>query len=410
MKNFFCIFLLCLILFVSCSQKGATGVIGSSLILPTHTPTQTPAVNFVVNIHANNIPFEDVNLLMTHVQTGITLSAKTYKSGLGEFLLNYSGKWKLDIAGVKGFDPASFIVEPEKNNFFKVDYGTPWIELKVLSGNIKIPLKESKIQLEAIYHTKMSKPGDLSINLPEGIKAEPSTASVRADNDRVTYTITIKKSFENYSKPNGEQDIMVNCSYNINESIISNPITIIKNWSFIVTGDYMFAAVYDYPDNGHHTSYYAQIRNLYCSTSGDGLLKGKVKASYVSASHWGNAHITVIEPNNCLPGFTNYGCFEVGAKLKTDFGWSYASGNYENNGSLTVRFTDDGDLDVERTFLTNNGWGETCSWYCCIYTGVPFNQYFTCGTVPPGGACQLGMHFEPNSIWRCRVERITINK
>ncbi len=396
-----CFSLIVMVIFIaSCNTKASTGVIGSSIMQPTYTPSCTPNYNFIVNLHAEGTPMPPTNLFMTNIETGMTVTATTQSTGLAFIKINQEGKWKLDIDEVKEYDPASYIVEPKTTPYVNVNYGIPSIELVVKPKDLEVPMSAKQIELVATYHSKMKRFSNLSFSLPSGILVSPSVASVRNDMDAVTFTMNIPKSFENYE--NGFLNVICKATDNNGGKLYSNAVAFHKNWNVLIDYYCSFMAVYDYPDNGHHVSYYVGVRDMHFGTTGDALINGTPSVTYVSASHWGNAPVTVISQNNNPPGFTGFGGFMVGAKIQTSGGWNYASGNPDNNGSITVRISDGKDLDIIRTFYTDAGWGITKATYDCLYTGIPIGKSYAEGTVPPAGVCILGTHFEPYRIWRKR--------
>jgi len=410
MKRFLFFTVVILLFVISCTMKGPTGVIGSSVIQPTFTPSHTPDINYIVNLHAEGTPMPNVSILVTSVNTGVTKTAVTNNLGLAFLKLNEITKWKIDIGAVNGFDNASYIVEPAKEPLLTVNYGIPSLELRIVSGSSLIPINQNQLTLEAKYNTKMNMLGNLTFDLPDGISILPSSADVRNNQDKLTFVMTINKSFEGYNADN-KQDIKVkfyNQSADFN--FYSNPITIEKNWKFGVTLDYYFFAIYDYPDNGHHSSFYPMIKNINYGTSYNIPFTGSVRVSYVSADFWGEAHPTGINYCGCLPAFTGHTCFDAGAKITTSDNYSVVYDRLNHNGSITVRFQDDGCLDVIRTFSTNYNYGDACMHYDCLLAGVGEPSYISankvCGYLDPGKRCGMGA-FAFYHLWRARYERIT---
>jgi len=387
----------------------------SAKIRLTPTQTATPDASYSVYIHQAATPAASVSVTLYSEERAITLTATTNGSGVAGFKVNNGGKWTLTINSFNGFDSNEFAVDPVGTTNFAVDYGIPSLDLQLVSGSETIPINASKIGYRLTYHTKYPRFEGVVVNVPEGINCSLDlSANMRKEGDYLDFTFTIKNSFENYQTISPTASSLTFTATGKSSGTVdinSNVRTLTKDWIFNVDVDFHYMAVYDYNDNGHHTSFYAGIRNIDVSRSTNCKFAGALQYEATDAANEGSAGMNtpVLNTTNALLKTLGFGEFNVEAKIPTSAGWNYAaSANLDNNGWMTVRFHDGASLDVNRTFSTNNGWGISCSYYDCLYFGDPSGNTYHCGTIPPGGACNGGEHFEPRYVYRERTGSINV--
>jgi len=400
------------VFFVSCSKDNASGPVSAGRVKLTATPTFTPDVNFSVYIHQEQTPVDGVNLTMYCAAEGVTLYAATGAEGTGDFEIHSGGQWNLVVDPFNGFKHQYFAVEPLSNTCFAVNYGIPSLDLELVSGSENIPISFNTIIYRVIYHTKFEREETIKMLVPDSIVlAYSAPLTVSNEGDEITCTLNIPKSFEEYGDDKVHLSIKAGCEFDTGNNTQSNERVLAKNWRFNVTANYLYMSVYDYADN-YKTSYYAGIRNIDTSLSYNIPFTGTMKYEAVGGINEGDAGMTgIANPGNCMPSFTSLGCFSALLKIKTDKGHEYAWSHNSNNGRLTVRFYDDGYLDVRRTFSTNNGWSITCAHWCCTSRDIS-RASSSCGNnlQMPCGSCSLWDHFEVADVCRVRSERVNITE
>ncbi len=396
---------------VSCSQEKIYGPLGVNKIPLTSTPTCTPDVSYTVYIHQEATPAVSVGVSLYSVDKGVTMTAKTGADGKAGFPVHNGGKWSLLVDSFNGFDSQVFAVEPVSNTSYAVNYGIPTLDMELVSGSENIPVSASTIEYKITYHTKFPKFERIFTSVSNNESTfvfNPQT--IRKDGDVSVCTLSIVKSFEGYTEADKYFRFIVEGIPTAGDSTYADERTLIKDWYFNISVDFMYMAVYDYPDNGHHTSFYAGIRNTNASLSHNIPFGPQLKYAVLDSGNTGSAGMNT--PYNGFlspPAFTGYGSFQALSKIPTSMGWDYTASHPDNNGWITVRFYDDLYLDVSRTFSTTNGWGVTCADWCCMLGGTPTSDNHTCGTIPPAGACFLSS-FAPEHVWRERHETIYVSR
>jgi hypothetical protein len=401
---------------ISCSQKGSCLTCPSKIKM-TPTQTATPDASYSVYVHQAATPAAGVSMQLYSEDTGLTFTAVTDSKGVGGFKVNNGGKWDLTINSFNGFDSREAIVDPVGTTGIAYDYGIPSLELQPVSGSESIPISPSTLEYKIVYHTKYPRLENIVVNLPGSIGSTLQKAvNVRKEGDIIDFTLSINNSFEDYqiiSPTSSSLTFTATGQADGTADINSNVRTLTKNWIFNVDVQFHYMAVYDYADNGHHMSFYAGIRNIDVSRSTLCQFNGALQYEATDAANAGSAGMNtpVLNTFNALLKTLGFGEFEVESKIPTSAGWNYAaSSNLDNNGWMTVRFHDNGYLNVTRTFQTNNGWGISCSDWDCLYSGAPGGGTHSCGTIPPGGACSMGQTFTPRYVYRERTENINITR
>ncbi|MCE5299592.1 MAG: hypothetical protein LLG37_01795 [Spirochaetia bacterium] len=396
----------------SCTPGKGTGLLGPKAIQPTVTPTCTPDASYSVLIHQQGTPAVGVALSMVSTESGTSVTATTGTDGTAGFDIHCGGQWELGVDSFNGFDSQKFTVEPLSNTSYAVDYGIPTLNLELVSGNEMIPIAPSTLVYKITYHTNYPRYVELSSEAEKNLTIDYQNQGFRYDNDSQEFTINIAKSFENYSTNDKTLDIVIEGKPTTGNSVFSNARTLTKNWRLNMSAEFHYMAVYNFGTNKNHTVYYAGIRDIDLSLSYNIFFNGAVNYEAVGAGNSGDAGMNspTYYSYFCMPGVTDFGCFSAAAYIPTEAGWIYACSHPDNNGWMTVRIYDSGNLDVTRTFSTNNNWGTTCCYYDCILLGNPGGPNYVCGTVPPGGACSMGFKFEPRDIYRQRQANINITK
>ena len=411
---FFTVLFTAAFMLTSCKQNSSCLMCPAKIRL-TPTQTATPDASYSVYIHQAATPAASVSLTLYSEDRAITLTAATNGSGIAGFKVNNGGKWTLTINSFNGFDSNEFEVDPVGTTNFAVDYGIPSLDLQLVSGSETIPINASTIGYRLTYHTKYPRFEGILVNIPDGISSSlPAIINMRKENDIINFTININKSFENYQIISPTASSLIFTATGKASGIAdinSNARTLSKDWIFNVDVEFHYMAIYDCADNGGHTSFYAGIRNIDVSRSTNCKFAGALQYEATDAANEGSAGMNtpVLNTFNALLKTLGFGDFNVEAKIPTSAGWNYAaSANLDNNGWMTVRFHDGANLDVKRTFSTNNGWGQSCADYDCLYSGIPSGDTHHCGTIPPGGACGMGTHFEPRYAYRERTGNINV--
>jgi hypothetical protein len=341
----------------------------------------------------------------------------TNDKGVAGFKVNNGGKWTLTVNSFNGFDSNNFFVDPVGTTTFAVDYGIPSLDLQLVSGSEVIPINATSLGYKLTYHTKYPRYEGIVVNLPTGIsKTLPSPANVRKEGDTIDLTLNILNSFENYTIVSPTASFLTFTATGQTAEttdINSNVRTLTKNWVFNVDVEFHYMAIYDYADNGHHTSFYTGIRSIDVSRSTNCKFAGALQCEATDAANEGSAGMNtpVLNSYNALLKTLGFGDFDVEAKIPTSAGWNYAgSANYDNNGWLKVRFHDSGYLDVTRVFQTDNGWGQSCADWDCVISGAPAGSNHSCGIIPPAVNCGIFQHFEPRYVYRERLGEINITR
>ena len=436
----------CIQVFVFLACKKGSGILAPGYVIPTPTPTFTPDVNYTIYIHQQNTPVQGLKITLKSENT--SLQSTTDNKGICGFKVNEYGKWILMIDTFDDFSPQSFFVEPTSNTFFAIDYGIPSLELNLVSGKEQIPIASSSITYTVKYHTKFEREKKIFVNSLEGIQQNISyPQTVANDGDELTIRLDIKNSFEGYTRDKKYLDIYaytqgtssnqsliqlpINFPFNSifnqpsNQSYIkasdkkitkSNVRTLTKDWIFNVTTQYYYMTLFDFQSNDAHVSYYAGIKNTDVSKSYNIPFKGTIKYEVVEFGNKGSGSNTIIKKglsDTNMPGFTSYGSFNALAKVDTnhDEYWAWRDG-MNQNGWLTVRFYDDGDLDVKRTFQTTNGWGKICYHWCCTTRDISRSSYTCKWDVSESCTCVIGWcdKFKTSDITRSRSESINITE
>lgn len=395
----------------SCSKTINNGPLCAQGVQPTFTSTPTPDMPYTVYLHQEATPM--AGAVVTLKRSGATLSGVTDSSGKYVFNVHSGGQWELTVGDYDGFEGQKFTVEPLANTYNAINYGIPSLEVQLVSGSESIPMAASTIVYKIIYHTIFPRPvnlyhtplADISPNIPK--------TNFRLEGDYTTSSMTISKSYEKYIGENSSV-LQFYCNSPTSSTTYAQDRILTKNWSLPVTADYIYAVVKAYNDNSGETAYYAGLNNIIIYT-GAYVPHGTIVCEVYSAVNNGDAGPgTLISAGYyCFDERVGYGCYSLLAKLDSNHDEDFAFAHPYNNGVLTVRIHDnaDGDLDVKRTFSTNNGWSQPCFWWCCTSRDIsPQTQTCTDASVPFSKCFYSWDGFRIAFAYRQKSERITSSK
>ncbi|HRU39845.1 MAG TPA: hypothetical protein P5511_08215, partial [Candidatus Goldiibacteriota bacterium] len=282
--------------------------------------------------------------------------------------VNSGGSWVALVDTFKGFKAQTFAVEPLSNTFFSVNYGIPWLRMDLISGSESVGIAPSTLVYKVTYHTKFERPDSVKIDKAVMIPHSFSSPNiVSKDGDFVTCTVNLPKSFEAYY-----ENKYLNFKAISNEvpgmTVVSNERVLTKNWMFNVTLGLHYMQVYAYDENNRKIVYYAGIKSVNAANSFNIPFSGEIKCRITGARNIGSDGTGVfVSYGNCLPSYTNFGCFLAAGRINTSAGLYENNLRDDNNGEVTVYFSDDNYLSVTRTVRTGESWvwGKTCTWWCC---------------------------------------------
>jgi hypothetical protein len=395
---------------ISCSQKGSCLTCPSKIKM-TPTQTATPDAPYTVYLHEESTPMANVGVTLIQPTAGVTLTGTTGKDGKFVFNVHDEGQWELDIGGYDGFEGQKFMVEPVTNTYNSINYGIPSLETDVVSGSESIPIGASTIVYKVVYHTKYPRPvmvhHDTFDNL---VFSSPSNSgNLRVEGDTTNYTLNVPKSYEGY--PTGKTLPFNFYCTPLNGSIIYSPQRILaKNWEFSITADYIYAAVKAYDEDSGHTSYLAGVKNIILFP-GNYVPHGNIVCEIYSAVNTGDAGPgnLVSSGYGCFRNDEEFGCYTLLAKLTTDTDEDFAYSHPDNNGTLILRIHDnsDGDLDIKRSFHTNNAWSNPCYYWCCSSRDISASRRSCSNGSKPSQSCDMWDKFRIAFIFKDRFETIT---
>lgn len=395
----------------SCGKETPGGPLGVNKIKLTYTPTATPDVSFCVRICQEQTPVSDVAVSVYSIDTGVTLTSKTATDGIAGFPVHNGGEWRVDVASFNGFDTRQAIVEPVGNSVCVLNYGIPWLEVELLSGSEMVPIAGETLQYKVTYHTKHPRLESISFSFGETLQVSPKNQVVRGNMDFKIYDIIIPKSFENYESDKKTLKFTIIGRPTEGDNTESAKRTLTKDWYMVVIAKYHFMAIYDYYGKGQYTSYYAGIEEANLSYSHNVNWNPPINYEVIAAASSGDAgEETPVLTNITVPSWTDFGNIVAAGRIPTNNGWDYASSHPDNNGWVKIRFYDQGDVDIVRTFSTTNGWGIACAYGDCVPVPLPPNPGSKkCGAIPPG-SCFLGFTYLPSRVYRERKETITLQE
>jgi hypothetical protein len=375
----------------------------------TPTQTATPDAPYTVYLHEESTPMANVGVTLIQPTEGVTLTGTTGNDGKFVFNVHDEGQWELDIGGYDGFEGQKFMVEPVTNTYNSINYGIPSLETDVVSGSESIPIGASDIIYKVVYHTKYPRPvlvhHDSYVNIMFSIPEN----NLRVEGDSIYYSLSIPKSYEDYPNKTSLK-FSFSCSPLNGNTIYSLKRTLTKNWKFSITADYIYAAVKAYDEDSGHTSYLAGVKNIILFP-GNYAPHGNTVCEIYSAVNTGDAGPgnLVSSSYGCFRDKEEFGCYTLLAKLTTDMDEDFAYSHPDNNGTLILRIHDDsdGDLDIKRSFHTDNAWSNPCYYWCCTSRDISASSRDCLNGLKPVQSCNSWDNFKIAFIFKGRFETIT---
>lgn len=354
-----------------CNSKVPSGPLAVNTIVSTVTQSVTPNAVFKVIVSEAGTPVPSIEVKIA--PQGVTTMASVYTNALGTavFGINNGGQWELRIPGQNGYDSLYYLVEPMSNTVYAVELGTQSISLELVSGNVNLPISPSTLQYKLTYHCTKSKQYNITfINGPSDLTITTDSLIVRNDNDKINFSIAVPKSYEGVSTV-GNNFYVNAVAIQGGKAITSTASIIRKNWAYNVDADVKFAKTYVDPaasvlfapffENGK-TIYWIGAKN-YNTDVQNFYVSGSVKIEY--ASHQFTGDIAVIQNTYLNQNDIDLeeGHYENLVKAESEGGSAWVKTHDAVNGSITMRFYDDGYLDVIRTFSVAGDFGVMCGSY-----------------------------------------------
>jgi len=386
-KGVFCfmLFVFAIVLVIGCNKNGAPfSPLSVNVLKPTPTNTATPDVKFSVFLMQEATPVESVQVKMAPQGVLTQETCFTNASGKAEFAVHSGGKWDVIIPSNDGFENMYYSVDPLSNTVLAIDRGAQTLEMALVSGNLALPIQANEQVFMITYHTAVSKLYNLEIlGVPQGVSISATSTQVNNDGDKVFFTIYYPKSFENFGSG---INISVKGTATVGNSVIlTNSLSIEKAWSFVVAADVKFAKTF-----WGNTIYWIGANNYSYDAQGFQTL-GNINQVTDSFNFYGD----LATISNA--GIINGGDILLGEGYYNNLAAATSNGGYEwvrdHNGvdaTITIRFTDSGNLDVKRTFKVDGELGGWCGKF--VQTCYGFTSEFDkCNDWPNTTGCNYSV-------------------
>ncbi len=404
MKKFFVLMFLFVLtvsfLSVSCTRKSPTGATDVTPT-PTISPTATPNITFSVYAYNDGAKVPNLNMQMSN-GTYNTLSQPTNSNGMASFILHSTGPWTILIPAQMGYDNLNYIVDATGTTSFAFDMGAQSLSIALKEGSESLTMASSTISYTVTFTTGATKKYNLEVvGLPAGITATVSPSQVQFNGDTATVELTIPKSFENFTGPDQFQFwVKGTDTQPISTSIQTQQArTITRSWHYNVYADITIQKVGQCGPYGcvnQYMTYYVGANNFNYEAQGTALTQGNIVRQIVSSALIGDHVGYMTDPVFSSPGSA---CCSIGnydslaTFTSTDYNISTKDQVWGHNGldgTITIRFTDDANLDVTRTFTTtssSNGWGQACGRFHQTCQVVASGDFDKCGSYPNTWGC-----------------------
>ena len=409
MKKFFfsALFIALVISFVSvsCTRKSPTGATDVTPT-PTITATPTPNINFTVYAYNDGSKVTGLNMQMSN-GTFNTLSKSTNINGISAFTLHSTGPWTILIPAQYGYDNLNYIVDATSTTCFAFDLGAQSLSIALSGGSESLTMAPSTISYTVTFVTGATKKYNLQvIGLPAGITATISPSQVQFNGDTATVVLTVPKSFENFNGVDQFQFwVKGTDTQPISTTIQTQQArTVTRGWHYNIYSDITIQKIGQCGPYGcvnQYMIYYVGANNFTYEAQGTAMTQGNIVRQIISAALIGDHVDYISDPVFASPGSAacTIGNYEsLATFVSTDYNISTKDqvwGHWGLDGTITVRFTDDANLDVTRTFTTTsagNGWGSACGRFhqtCQVVTSGDFDK---CGSYPNTWGCSYSVH------------------
>ncbi len=391
-----------LAILAGCNNKGPAGPLGVNKIQLTFTPTCTPDANFKVFVNEAGTPMPNVLIQAAPKSATYTVEALTDSSGMAWIKVNSGGEWQVKMNGFSGYDSVFNNVEPLKTPVYNVNLGKQTLNLELISGSASLGIAPSTLVYRLTYNTLANRLYNLEFKgLPDDLTVTASALQVKNNNDQVTFSIDVPKSYETI-KPDGVYVYVSATSLQGVSKIKSKDVEVKRNWAFNVKADVKFAKTFIFEDPevtlgqsaipysssyvGKKTKYWIGAKNFVPEIQ-NFVLSGNMKVQYVSHELWGE--IPQIYDN--YTGLSNIeyseGYYQVLIRAESNAGYDWVRDHNNSDGSMTLRFYDDKDFSVIRSFHVPGSMGTLCGHYHQVCFGLYFSAFDKCGNYPNTTGC-----------------------
>lgn len=374
-------FVFVIVLAIGCNKNSAPfSPLSVNVLKPTPTNTATPDVKFSVFLMQEATPVASVQVKMA--PQGVTTQAACFtdETGKAEFAVHSGGNWDVIIPSNDGFENMYYMVEPLSNTVLAIDRGAQTLEMALVSGSLSLPIQANEQVFMITYHTAVSKLYNLEIlGVPQGVSISVTSTQVKDDGDKVFFTIYYPKSFENFGSG---INISVKGTATVGGSVIlANSLSVVKDWSFVVTADVKFAKTY-----WGNTIYWIGVKN--CSYDAQGFqTQGDINTLTDSFNFYGDlatvSNKGIINGGDILLGEGYYNNLAVAT---TNSGYEWVKDHNGVDATITIRFTDSGNLDVKRIFKVDGELGGWCGKFSQTCFGFT-SQFEKCNDWPNTTGC-----------------------
>jgi hypothetical protein len=331
-----------------------------------------------------------------------TLSQSTNTNGITSFTLHSTGPWTILIPAQYGYDNLNYIVDATSTTCFAFDLGAQSLSIALSGGSESLTMAPSTISYTVTFVTGATKKYNLQvIGLPTGITATINPSQVQFNGDTATVVLTVPKSFENFTGVDQFQFwVKGTDTQPISTTIQTQQArTITRGWHYNIYADITIQKLGQCGPYGcvnQYMIYYVGANNFTYEAQGTAMTQGNIIRQITSAALIGDHVGYITDPVFASPGAAgctigNYDSLATFAS--TDYNISTKDqvwGHWGLDGTITVRFTDDANLDVTRTFTTTsagNGWGSACGRFHQVCSVVASGDFDKCGNYPNTWGC-----------------------
>ncbi|MBN2753480.1 MAG: hypothetical protein JXR81_01305 [Candidatus Goldbacteria bacterium] len=381
----FLLFVFVIVLVIGCNKNSAPfSPLAVNVLKPTPTNTATPDVKFSVFLMQEATPVASVQVKMA--PQGVTTQAACFtdETGKAEFAVHSGGNWDVIIPSNDGFENMYYMVEPLSNTVLAIDRGAQTLEMALVSGSLALPIQANEQVFMITYHTAVSKLYNLEIlGVPQGLSVSATSTQVNNDGDKVFFTIYYPKSFEGFG---GGINISVKGTATVGSSVIlANSLSVVKDWSFVVTADVKFAKTF-----WGVITYWMGAKNYTYDAQGF-QTTGPINAVTDSYNFYGDlAAITNAGADGGGDILLGEGYYSNLAVAKANGGYEWVMDHNGVDATITIRFTDSGNLDVKRTFKVDGELGGWCGRFFQNCFGF-YSEFDKCNDWPNTTGCSYSV-------------------